>query len=113
MHFSWDLPSFSCPHTLQQNGLVERKHRHIANMACTLLLNSHVPVRHLVDVVSTTVFIINLVPSPDLQWSSPYSRLYGQTSSYSELRVYSCACYQHFGAYLTNKLLPKTIKCVF
>jgi transposase InsO family protein len=28
---------FSCPHTLQQNGIVERKHRHIIESALTLL----------------------------------------------------------------------------
>lgn len=82
-------------------------------MARTLLLNSHVPVRHWVDVVSTSVFIINLLPYPVFQWSSLYCCLYGQTSSYSELRVFSCACYPHLSAYLTNKLLPITIKCVF
>ncbi|KAI5330217.1 hypothetical protein L3X38_029615 [Prunus dulcis] len=34
---------FSCPHTPQQNGLAERKHRHIADMGRTLLLTAQFP----------------------------------------------------------------------
>ena len=33
----------SCPHTPQQNGLAEHKHRHIANMTRTLLSMAHAP----------------------------------------------------------------------
>lgn len=33
----------SCPHTPEQNGLAERKHRHIPEMARTLLVSSGVP----------------------------------------------------------------------
>ena len=103
----------SCPHTPEQNGLTERKHRHIADMARTLLLTSHVPLCHWVDAVSTAVHLINRLPSPILKWSSPFSRLYGKSPSYSDLRVFGCACYPHLGAYMTNKLLPRMIECVF
>jgi len=33
----------SCPHTHQQQGCVERKHRHIINTTLALLAESHVP----------------------------------------------------------------------
>jgi len=33
----------SCPHTSQQNGSVERKHRHIIEMGLSLLSHSYVP----------------------------------------------------------------------
>jgi transposase InsO family protein len=31
----------SCPHTPQQNGLAERKHKHIMEMGLSLLAQSH------------------------------------------------------------------------
>ena len=34
---------FSCPHTPQQNGVVERKHRHIVECALTMLSHSQLP----------------------------------------------------------------------
>lgn len=33
----------SCPHTLQQNGAVERKHCHIVGIGLTLLATASVP----------------------------------------------------------------------
>src|SRR3954462_13651844 len=78
-----------------------------------LLFTSHVPLRHWPEAISTAVYLINQLPSYKLQWSSPYSRLFGQPPSYSELRVFGCACYPYLGDYLTNKLLPRTNECVF
>ena len=103
----------SCPCTPEQNGLAERKHHHIANMARTLLLTSHVPLCHWVDAVSTAVYLINYLPSLILKWYSPFSRLYGKSPLYSDLRVFRCACYPYLGAYMTNKLLSRTIEYVF
>src|SRR3954466_10555356 len=61
----------SCPHTPAQNGLAEHKHRHIANIARTILSDSHVPLRHWPEAVSTAVYLINHLPLHKLQWSSP------------------------------------------
>ena len=40
------LHQSSCPHTPQQNGIAERKNRHLVETARTLLLHANVPVRH-------------------------------------------------------------------
>ena len=37
------LHQFTCPHTSQQNGVSERKHRHIVDMALSLISNSFLP----------------------------------------------------------------------
>ena len=42
---------FSCPKTPQQNGLVERKHRHISEMGHTLMIASSVPLDFSYEVI--------------------------------------------------------------
>lgn len=37
----------SCPRTLEQNGLVERRHRHVVDTGLTLLAHAFVPLKYL------------------------------------------------------------------
>ena len=36
----------SCPHTPQQNGIVERKHRHLVETGLALLNHAHIPLQY-------------------------------------------------------------------
>lgn len=49
----------SCPHTPQQNGIAERKHRHIIETTRTLLINANVPLKFWGDAVLTAGYLIN------------------------------------------------------
>ena len=57
------LHQSSCAHTLQQNGVAERKNRHLIEIARTLLLHYHVPFCFWGDVVLTACYLINRMPS--------------------------------------------------
>jgi hypothetical protein len=50
----------SCVETLEQNSVVERKHRHILNVARAILFHSKLPKFYWCYVVSYAVHIINL-----------------------------------------------------
>lgn len=62
----------SCPHTSQQNGLVKRKLRHILETSLTLLAHSGLSNHYWVDTFLTAIFIINCLPTPVLDHSSPF-----------------------------------------
>lgn len=104
---------FSCPHTPQQNGLAERKHRHISTMARTLLLTSGAPHKLWVEAVLTSVYLINRLPTHVLNWDTPCHRLYGIHPSYSYLRVFGCSCFPYLGPYVSGKLSSRSLECVF
>ncbi|RDX89782.1 hypothetical protein CR513_28447, partial [Mucuna pruriens] len=50
------LHQSTCPHTPQQNGIAERKNRHLVETARTLLLSANVPTNHWGEVVLTAYF---------------------------------------------------------
>ncbi|XP_051150299.1 uncharacterized protein LOC127264798 [Andrographis paniculata] len=56
----------------QQNGVVERKHRHILNVASALMFQSNCPPNFWGDNVLAAVHIINRLPTPLLGRKSPY-----------------------------------------
>ena len=62
--------------TLAQNGVAERKNRHLLETAKTLFFQMHVPKHFLADAVSTTCFLINRMPSSVLNWDTPYHILF-------------------------------------
>lgn len=46
----------TCPYTSQQNGIAERKHHHILDVARTLMFKMNVPKSYWADAVLTAVY---------------------------------------------------------
>lgn len=70
--FKGILHERSCPGTPQQNGVPERKNRHILDTVRTILLESAVPPTFWDEAIRTSVFLINRQLSKNLQNESPY-----------------------------------------
>ena len=104
----------SCPHTPQQNGLAERKHRHITELGFTMMYGSRVPQQLWVEAFFTANFLGNLLPSSSLPDNvSPYHKLFGKQPVYTALRVFGCKCFPYLRPYMKNKMDPKSLVCVF
>ncbi|GLT46299.1 hypothetical protein SLA2020_200620 [Shorea laevis] len=103
----------SCPGTPEQNGVAERKHRHIVETGLTLLLHANMPSRYWVDSFSTAIFLINRMPTSVLNNKSPYYLLYGKVPDYSMLKVFGCRCFPYLRDYAAHKLQPRSLPCVF
>ncbi|KAJ0440838.1 putative RNA-directed DNA polymerase [Helianthus annuus] len=101
----------SCSYTPQQNGVVERKHRHLLNLTRSLLFQSGVPLNFWSDCVLTAVYIINRLPSSVLLGKSPYELMFGFRPSLAHLRIFGCLC---FSTILndSDKLSFNAEKCV-
>nr|GEU58021.1 uncharacterized mitochondrial protein AtMg00810-like [Tanacetum cinerariifolium] len=85
------LHESSCVYKPAQNEVAERKNRHLLEVACALLFQMTVPKPFWADVVSTTCFLINHMPSAVLGGNYPYSDTQPNIT----------------------KLDPKSLKCVF
>ncbi|OMO89784.1 Integrase, catalytic core [Corchorus capsularis] len=103
----------SCPHTPQQNGVAERKHRHVVEKGLYLLSQSSLPSKFWVEAFQTSLYLINRLPTPVLGGKRPYVVLFGKPPVYDHLRTFGCACYPHLVPYNKTKLEFKTRQCVF
>jgi histone deacetylase 1/2 len=83
----------SCPHTSQQNGVAERKHRHLVETGLALLAHSSLPLRFWDEAFLTACYLINHMPTPVLNKETPLFRLLHIQPNYEFLRIFGCACW--------------------
>ena len=81
----------SCPHTHEQNGKAERKHRHITEIGLTLLAHACMPLSFWDDAFATAVYLINRLPTKVLNFSSPLTTLHGKAPDYLFIFPF-CSC---------------------
>ncbi|XP_074271711.1 uncharacterized protein LOC141595648 [Silene latifolia] len=103
----------SCIGTPQQNEGVERKHRHILNVAQALRFQGNLPKHFWGECILTTAYLINCTPSTLLAHKLPYEVLLGVSSSYRKLRVFGCLCFAHNQKTHSDKYEPRSRKCIF
>jgi hypothetical protein len=103
----------SCPHTHQQNGSAERKHRHIVETGLALLAHAHIPLKFWYEAFLTATYLINRLPTRVIDNKCPLERLFNTPPNYSLLRVFGCACWPNLRPYNKHKLSFRSKECVF
>ncbi|CAN1127242.1 Retrovirus-related Pol polyprotein from transposon TNT 1-94 [Linum perenne] len=109
----------SCVDTPQQNGIAERKNRHLLETARTLLFTTSVPKHLWGEAILTATYLINRLPSRVINYRTPKDLLleaYPHVRAYlSDLnaRVFGCLAFVHVQQHQRTKLDPRAQKCVF
>lgn len=108
------LPQTSCVGTPQQNGIPERKNRHLLNVTRSIMFSMHVPKIYWSHAVATASYLINRVPSQVLDFKTPISLLPKSSLPTSlPLRVFGCVCFVHNSNPSRDKLDLRAFRCVF
>ncbi|KAL0320342.1 UNVERIFIED_CONTAM: hypothetical protein Sradi_5295700, partial [Sesamum radiatum] len=102
----------SCTYTPQQNGRVERKHRHLLNVAHALLFYASLPIKFWGDSILTANFLINRTTTQLLGWKTPYEILYGHPPAYNHLRVFRSLFYATNLSPQKTKFHRRALKCI-
>jgi hypothetical protein len=73
------------PHTPQQNGTSERRHRHIIETGLMLLHQAHLPMSYWTHAFQTAIYLINVLNN-----KSPFESIFGRQPNYHKLRTFGC-----------------------
>lgn len=92
---------------------MERKHRHISEVARALRFQSGLSLTHWGDCVLTTVYIINRLPNVALNFTTPYEKLFKEKVDYDRMKVFGCLAFAHNSARGSDKFAPRGIACAF
>ncbi|KAL0641477.1 hypothetical protein Bca4012_103059 [Brassica carinata] len=107
------LHQTSCPYTPQQNGVAERKNRHLMEVARSMMFQANVPKRFWSDAVATACYLINRIPTKVLKDQAPFEVLNKHKPSVDHLRVFGCLCFVLVPGELRNKLDARSTKAMF
>ncbi|BBN68727.1 hypothetical protein Prudu_550S000600, partial [Prunus dulcis] len=107
----------TCPYTPQQNGVAERKNRHLLEVVRASLFDAQMPRSFWGEAVCSAAYLINRVPSSVLNFQTPLQALRQFCALHStpnlEPRVFGCVTFVHLYTHQRNKLEPRALKCVF
>jgi hypothetical protein len=107
------LAQFSCPGAHGQNGLAERKHRHMLEMAHALMIAASLPPHFWAEAISNSAYLINLQPSAALHGGIPLECLFAHSPNFLAIRSFGCVCYVLLVPCERTKLTAQSVECVF
>jgi transposase InsO family protein len=89
------LHQTTCVYTPQQNGVSERKNRHLLEIIRVLLFQNNISKIYWSDTVFIAAYLTNRLSSANLDYKNPLEIIYQKKLNINHLRVFGCICYVH------------------
>lgn len=103
----------SCVNTAAQNGVAERKNRHLLEVARSLMFEMNVPKFFWSEAVKTAAYLINRMPSRVLAHKTPMECLTGANAFTVPPKIFGYTCFVQDYRNSAGKLDPRAIRCIF
>jgi transposase InsO family protein len=111
------LHETSCVGTPQQNGVAERKNRHILEITRALLIENNVPSIFWDNAITYAIYLMNRIPTQVNNFKTPLQCFSSHLKLNSLLnlppKIFGCIVYTHIQKQYRSKLEPRAEKCVF
>ena len=96
----------TAPYTPQQNGVAERRNRHIMEMARCMLDDAGLENKYWGEAVNTAIFFQNRLPTKHIK-ETPYELSHGCEPIYENIKPFGCRCFVKIPDQQRRKLDPK------
>ncbi len=104
---------YSCSYSPHQNGVVERKKRHIIEITHAMLNEKNLLNSFSVEVVATIIYILNWTLIAIVHGMTPEKKIHKQKTRSLTPIMFGCITYMHVLDEKKLKLDPKVEKCIF
>ncbi|GKV49234.1 hypothetical protein SLEP1_g55997 [Rubroshorea leprosula] len=103
----------SCAHTLQQNGVAERKIRHLAETCRSWSHAKNLPKELWAKGMKCVAYVISRVPLSPTNMKSSYELMFGEKHNVRRFKIFGSICFVHVLDSQRNKFDAKARKCIF
>ena len=107
----------TCSNTPQQNGVAERKNRHLLEVVRASLIAAKTPISYWGEAITSAAYLINRVPSNSINFQTPLQALtnaiVAPTVPNLPPRVFGCVAFVHLHKHQRTKLTSHALQCVF
>ncbi|RVW51536.1 Retrovirus-related Pol polyprotein from transposon TNT 1-94 [Vitis vinifera] len=107
----------TCSNTPQQNGVAERKNRHLLEVVRASLIAAKTPISYWGEAITSAAYLINRVPSSSINFQTPLQALtnavVAPTVPNLPPHVFGCVAFVHLHKHQRTKLTSHALQCVF
>ncbi|RVW82800.1 Retrovirus-related Pol polyprotein from transposon TNT 1-94 [Vitis vinifera] len=104
----------TCSNTPQQNGIAERKNRHLLEVVRASLIAAKTPISYWEEAITSAAYLINRVPSSSINFQTPFQALTNAVVALTvpnlPPRVFGCVAFVHLHKHQCTKLTSHALQ---